>query len=152
MLYDYPPRKQAEEDIRFKLLVHSAMTPNTGFAAASPLVMEEIIREVSKLRIGQRLRSAIKWMLGQRRNPIATPPVNENLADRFGVIVPLGDQDSKELLEEVRKFKWLEAERAGRDIWRERNPRDPEAAAFREWFARHYGAWHLARAKRFEAA
>jgi hypothetical protein len=46
-----------------------------------------------------------------------------------------------DLLAEARRHSWLEAEKAGRDIWSERSPKDPEAEAFRDWFARHYRSW-----------
>ncbi len=53
----------------------------------------------------------------------------------------------EELFREVRRHQWLEAEKAGKDIWAERNPHDPDAVAFRDWAAKHYSAWRSSRGK-----
>jgi len=75
--------------------------------------------------------------------------VRSHYEDRLGLRVPVSDEEFGEMMAEVRKFKWLEAEKAGRDIWRERHPEDPEAGALRIWFEKHFGAWYLARQNRF---
>jgi len=78
------------------------------------------------------------------KNPKAIE-LHDQVQEVLGVNLPVEGDAILEMMDEVRRFKWLEAERAGRDIWRERNPSDPEAGATREWFQRHFGAWYLAR-------
>lgn len=46
-----------------------------------------------------------------------------------------------ELFREVRRHQWLEAEKAGRNIWAERSPEDPDGLALRDWMGRHYATW-----------
>lgn len=46
-----------------------------------------------------------------------------------------------DIVAEARHYKWIEAEKAGRDIWVEKCPSDPEGCAVREWVARHFDAW-----------
>jgi hypothetical protein len=71
--------------------------------------------------------------------------VRSHYEDRLGIRVPLSDEEFDAMMTEVKRFKWLEAEKAGRDIWRERCPDDPEGGALREWFNKHFGAWYLSR-------
>jgi len=42
---------------------------------------------------------------------------------------------------EVQRYKWIEAEKAGRDIWQERNPKDPEGVALRDWVRNYLENW-----------
>ncbi len=51
----------------------------------------------------------------------------------------------EEIFREVRRHQWLEAEKAGKNIWAEHNPHDPDAVAFRDWVAKHYGSWRDSR-------
>jgi hypothetical protein len=71
--------------------------------------------------------------------------VRSHFEDRLGLRVPVSDDEFADMMQEVKRFKWLEAEKAGRDIWRERHPEDPELGALRTWFERHFGAWYLGR-------
>ena len=65
------------------------------------------------------------------------------LRSHLGLELPLSAEECARMHEEVRRFQWIEAERAGRNIWAERDASDPEAAALIEWFRRHFGAWYL---------
>ncbi len=69
--------------------------------------------------------------------------LRRSVEKKLGKKLVIEDTAIEMMVEEVRRFKWLEAERAGRDIWVEHNPQDPEAPAFQQWFARHFGAWYL---------
>ncbi len=71
--------------------------------------------------------------------------LRDHVEATLGVQLPIDWNEVPAMMEEVHRFKWLEAEAAGRDIWRERSPENPEAAAIREWFGRHFGAWYMAR-------
>ena len=51
---------------------------------------------------------------------------------------------TEEFVEEVRRFRWIEAEKAGCDIWAA-HP-DPEAAAMSVWVRRHFTDWYRHRA------
>jgi len=61
--------------------------------------------------------------------------------------IPSADPESipvdalPELFREVRRYQWLEAEKAGRNIWAERSPEDPDGLALRDWMSRHYATW-----------
>jgi hypothetical protein len=57
--------------------------------------------------------------------------------------IPLSRID--EILAEASAHRWIEAEKAGSDIWVAADPADPEGAALRDWFAKHYQAWRAAR-------
>ena len=46
-----------------------------------------------------------------------------------------------DIVTEARRYKWIEAEKAGRDIWVEKCPADPDGCALREWVARHFESW-----------
>lgn len=83
------------------------------------------------------------------RRPALADPVA--VSNHLGVDLPLEQRDVEAMMEEVRRFKWLEAERAGRDIWAERHPENPDQGALREWFRLHFGAWYLARRKAVRA-
>ncbi|MDX1971067.1 MAG: hypothetical protein SFY68_00910 [Candidatus Sumerlaeia bacterium] len=48
---------------------------------------------------------------------------------------------SEDILAEAQRHKWLEAEKAGRDIWCERDPYDPEGCALRDWVSRYLDSW-----------
>lgn len=74
--------------------------------------------------------------------------LRDRVEETLGVELPIEYEAVPEMLEEVRRFKWLEAERADRDIWAEQHPADPEAHALRTWFQKHFGAWYLARKAR----
>ncbi len=65
------------------------------------------------------------------------------MRSHLGMELPLSAAECARMRDEVRRFQWIEAERAGRNIWAERNASDPEAAALVEWFGRHFGAWYL---------
>ncbi len=75
-------------------------------------------------------------------------PQHYELRERIEKILetelPISSSDAPQLYAEVQKYKWLEAERAGRDIWREKSPKDPDAIAVKEWFRQYFGAWYLA--------
>ncbi|MDX2176093.1 MAG: hypothetical protein SF028_06445 [Candidatus Sumerlaeia bacterium] len=63
--------------------------------------------------------------------------------DALGMELPLRDDELDAMMAEVERYKWLEAERAGRDIWRERDAENPLRPALVEWFRRHFGSWYL---------
>lgn len=48
---------------------------------------------------------------------------------------------SKDILWEAKRHKWIEAEKAGRDIWTERDPQDPDGCALRDWVSKYLDAW-----------
>ncbi len=48
---------------------------------------------------------------------------------------------SKDIFWEAKRHKWIEAEKAGRDIWAERDPQDPDGCALRDWVSKYLDAW-----------
>lgn len=79
----------------------------------------------------------MQWIAARRQRA--------RLEQQLGHDVPVASEEVPVLLAEIERHKWLEAERAGRDIWAERNPRDPLAPAARHWFRNHFGAWYAHR-------
>lgn len=120
--------------------LHSAgMSHSGGYHPIGALVFfDELERLVKKTG----LKRLILRLLGKNPEAIA---LRERMEEVLGVNLPMEPELIIAMMDEVRRYKWLEAERVGRDIWRERNPRDPESSALREWFQRHFGAWYLAR-------
>lgn len=45
------------------------------------------------------------------------------------------------MMVEIEKHRWIEAEKAKRDLWSEMSPQDPHAAAVRDWYRKHYKGW-----------
>jgi hypothetical protein len=68
-----------------------------------------------------------------------------DVKNRLGVALDIPCTEVDDLLAEVQRHRWIEAEKAGRDIWSARNPRDPETSALRDWFSKHYQNWRAAR-------
>jgi len=48
---------------------------------------------------------------------------------------------ARDLILRIQEYKWLEAERAGRDVWKDASPTQAWDAAARGWIAQHYAAW-----------
>lgn len=46
-----------------------------------------------------------------------------------------------DMLREIERHQWIEAEKANRDIWVEADPKDPFGAAVRDWYVKHYADW-----------
>jgi hypothetical protein len=51
------------------------------------------------------------------------------------------EQEAQDLLAQIASHRWIEAEKAGRDIWSERDPVCPACAAGRDWLSRHFSDW-----------
>ena len=49
----------------------------------------------------------------------------------------LPEQEAAQLLKQVRDFMWIEAEKAGCDIWKKRAPRQPFVVAAKTWATNH---------------
>lgn len=71
-----------------------------------------------------------------------------DLRSKLGEELHIPYHEVDDLLEEVARHRWIEAEKAGADIWVQRNPNDPMAPALRDWFTKHYNAWRRAREQR----
>lgn len=48
---------------------------------------------------------------------------------------------ARDLILRIQEYKWLEAERAGRDVWKDGSPSQAWETAARDWIAQHYSAW-----------
>lgn len=66
-------------------------------------------------------------------------------ADLLGANPKIPVTDIEAMLAEVRSHRWIEAEKAGADIWSAVDPENPDRAALRDWFAKHYHNWRAAR-------
>jgi hypothetical protein len=107
---------------------------------AQPFAATIALDELSRLLPKGGLRQFFRNLFLSDPDPIE---VRSHYEDRLGFRLPVADEAFAQMMDEVRRFQWLEAEKAGKDIWRQRYPEDPEGGALREWFARHFGAWYL---------
>lgn len=114
-------------------------------AVAADYVYRTIENTVSLETIKNFLRRAVSRLSGRDSRALE---LQAEIERTLGVDLPLEAEQVQDMMAEVRKFQWIEAERAGRDIWRERDPRNPEGLALREWFRLHFGSWYLARVRR----
>src|SRR3712207_4293248 len=60
-----------------------------------------------------------------------TPPAFQQLRRLIGVTLP--EQEAQVVLQSIHEFKWLEAERAGFDVWATIQPDCPLRAAAVHW-------------------
>jgi hypothetical protein len=51
------------------------------------------------------------------------------------------EEEARVMLQEVDKHAWIQAEKAGRDIWAEADPEYPRRAAMKDWFLQHFERW-----------
>ena len=124
-------------------LHYSLLASNTTQGAAAPLVMPMLVDELSSVLNLSGFRAKLFAMFAGSPRKALRAEVEAQL----GLQLPIQDDRLvAEMVTEARRFQWLEAERVGRDIWKERNPKNPEASALREWFRLHFGAWYLAQA------
>ncbi|MGC8840204.1 MAG: hypothetical protein ACP5QZ_01965 [Candidatus Sumerlaeaceae bacterium] len=70
-----------------------------------------------------------------RRGAIARNPARLAVFKILGIYLP--EEEAQAVLKEIHTYKWLVAEKVGKDIWQEHAPEDPFAAAAREWARRH---------------
>lgn len=152
MLFDPLSQYEAnlkDEEIQTLQLDLIARTGLGLTSSPSPYAAMAFFQEWERLEIGARIKD---YFLSLKGRLLHSDPVPTHTApcvkERFGIDLALTDDTYRAMMDEVRRYKWLEAERAGRDIWRERNPHDPEAVAFQEWFRNHFGAWYLNRRNR----
>lgn len=131
------------------LLYGVANSSNVGiYGNCNPLialhVLEETTGELTWARFTRSARNLFSRLAAPfRRHSIRK--ASDRIDARLGLDLELSDDAYAEMMEEVRRFQWIEAERAGRNIWAETACNDPEVAAFKEWFRRHFGAWYLSR-------
>lgn len=64
-------------------------------------------------------------------------PARRTVFKLLGIYLP--EPQARRVLAEIHNFKWLQAEKAGTDIWLEKAPHNPLAAAAAEWARRHWG-------------
>ncbi len=53
----------------------------------------------------------------------------------LGIYLP--EREARTLLQNVHDYKWIEAEKAGFDLWSKKEPRSPLTAAAHAWAVRH---------------
>jgi hypothetical protein len=66
-------------------------------------------------------------------------PARRALFQLLGVYMP--EREAREVLASIHSYKWIEAEKAGRDIWTEKEPAQPMSAAARTWASKHLSAY-----------
>ncbi|MBX3729096.1 MAG: hypothetical protein KF858_07905 [Candidatus Sumerlaeia bacterium] len=138
------PQPTPQEFILLGVLGAGAMGPH-GCAGPMLFLMGQALAGVHETDVAPESRRAL-------------PPPSYSLLDQFALFIrdflayrrlcrlvgrrlDIPYHKAPDLLEHARTHGWIEAEKAGRDIWAERSPRNPEAALVRDWFVRHYDAW-----------
>lgn len=75
---------------------------------------------------------------GSTRGMVALAQKNPNrrkVFELFGFYLP--EREARDLLKKIHDFKWIEAEKSGRDIWQESHAGDPFATAANTWASRY---------------
>lgn len=62
-------------------------------------------------------------------------PNRRKVFELFGFYLP--EREARDLLKKIHDFKWIEAEKSGRDIWQENQAGDPFATAATTWATRY---------------
>ncbi|MCB2155791.1 hypothetical protein KQI84_12985 [bacterium] len=124
----------------------TAYTLPIASQGASPLIALSYLMELlhKSRRMAQRERMPRLTLVQRIRMFLQRHRRYRMIQKRLGVqdMVPYSKVDC--LFAEVERHRWLEAEKAGRDIWTERNPADPEGTALQDWFGRYFRAWYSA--------
>ena len=123
-------------------LVLGAMTQPSGQAALVCYMLS---------RLGTTKRTAAVRTLGiveRVRQFYRNYRTYRELRNKLGAELNISIHEVDDLLEEVARHRWIEAEKAGTDIWVKCNPTDPNAPALRDWFTKHYNNWRKAREQR----
>lgn len=66
----------------------------------------------------------------------ARSPARRTVFKLLGIYLP--EPQARLVLAEIHNFKWLQAEKAGTDIWQAKAPHNPLAAAAAEWAQRYW--------------
>jgi hypothetical protein len=135
-------RDNEERMTELNMLVIGGLASREGLTVGHPVVADYFFDELSKALNWTKIKKAGLRLAGY---DVKSIELQEKVEDTLGVELPLSSDSIHAMLDEVKKFQWIEAERAGRNIWAEHNASDPQAPALREWFRRHFGAWYLAR-------
>lgn len=69
------------------------------------------------------------------RHMLETNPNRRAVFRMLGIYLP--EREAKALLRNVHEYKWIEAEKAGHDVWTKAEPQCPLTAAARAWAVRH---------------
>lgn len=131
------------------LLYGIGNSSNVGiYGNCNPLIALQVLEETTGELSWARFRKSMGTLGGKFTalfHRHAARKATDRIDARLGLDLELSEEAYAEMMEEVRRFQWIEAERAGRNIWAESSCKDPEVAAFKEWFRRHFGAWYLSR-------
>lgn len=116
---------------------YGATTPSVAHAIAAASMMESPIFATAKqspAKSGSRVLGFLRDLWAQYRT-------YRKLNETVGKEIEIPFYRSNDILIEAKRHQWLEAEKAGRDIWRERDPYDPEGCALRDWVSKYLDAW-----------
>jgi hypothetical protein len=114
-----------------------------GFGAQALVALSHILQLVHKSRRMAAREGLRRVSLVERvRMFLARHRRYREVQRRLGVELTVPYEKIDDLLVEVERHRWIEAEKAGRDIWSEQNPADPEGLALRHWFRAHFSKWH----------
>jgi hypothetical protein len=82
---------------------------------------------------------ALGQMETPRREALARLPHRREAFRLTGLY--FSEEEAREVLRAISEHQWIEAEKAGRDIWREQDPSCPQRAACSDWLERYFEGW-----------
>jgi len=118
----------------------TALPALAGMQSPTAFAMSFVAPRIADGEFAKRLLADV---CSRCRTTIDNYKLQRRIERDLGVRLPISGDQVPCMMNEVRRFQWLEAERAGRDIWAERDKKNPERVALSEWFRKHFGAWYL---------
>jgi hypothetical protein len=118
----------------------SSLPASAGMQSPAAFAMSYLAPRIADGELATRLMTDVRQRC---RTTINNYKLQRRIERELGVRLPISGAQVPCMMNEVRRFQWLEAERAGRDIWAERDKKNPERVALSEWFRKHFGAWYL---------
>jgi hypothetical protein len=70
---------------------------------------------------------------------VAKNPARRAVFKLLGIYLP--EAQARLVLQEIHNYKWITAEKAGKDVWAEQAPQAPFTAAARAWASHYLNAW-----------
>jgi len=144
----YPENNNSEQDSILPSLILAGMSPGMSPSAVSLVAF----LNYSARRRSERLALREPGLLDQFRHFWSQYRKWREVRNKLGVSLDIQCTEVDEMLAEVQRHRWIEAEKAGRDIWASRNPHDPDTSALRDWFTKHFEKWRAARGQKIASA
>jgi hypothetical protein len=117
---------QAEESARERADAQAFKQPLENLTTTQQELLER--RAIPAQELG--IPTPVRGLALMQRNPS-----RRTVFRLLGIYLP--EREARALLSKIHDFKWIEAEKAGCDIWRKCEPRAPFTAAAQNWASRY---------------